>query len=181
MIRLMLNRSSCRSYTGQKIEREKTDKILTAGLLAPSSANRRPCEFIVVDDPDLLLELSGAKAQGSAFLKEAPLSIVVIADPEVSDMCVEDASIAATYMQIQIERLGLGSCWVQIRGRETGGHLSSEAYVRKCLGIPIHYIVEAIISIGYSDDSVEAKSLDELDFQKIHYHYHGMKYPGRFR
>lgn len=181
MIRLLLHRRSIRKYTGQKIERAKIDKLLTAGLLAPSSRGRKPWEFIVVDDPDLLLELAGAKAHGSVFLKEAPVGIVVIADSKVSDMCVEDTSIAATYMQLQAERLGLGSCWIQIRGRETEEGTCSEAYVRKCLGIPDNYMIESILSIGYSDEKKEPNSLEDIDAGKVHYHYHGMNYPGRFR
>lgn len=181
MIRLLLQRRSIRRYTGQRIEKEKIDKIVTSALLAPSSRGRKPWEFIVVDDPDLLLELARAKAHGSDFLKEAPLGIVIIADSEVSDMCVEDCSIAASYMQLQAERLGLGSCWVQIRERKTDGDGCSQAYVRKCLGIPDQYMIEAVIGFGYSDENKEARSLENLEYNKVHYHYHGMKYPGRFR
>lgn len=181
MIRLLLHRRSVRQFKGQRIEKGKIDKLLTAGLLAPSSRNRKPWEFIVVDDPDLLRDLAKAKAHGSAFLEETPLGIVIIADTEVSDMCVEDTSIAASYMQLQAERLGLGSCWVQIRERQDADGQCSQRYVRKLLSIPEKYMVEAVIGIGYKDAETDPKSMEELDTHKVHYHYHGMKYPGRFR
>lgn len=180
MLRLLLHRRSVRQFKGQKIEKEKIGKLLTAGLLAPSSRNRKPWEFIVVDDPDLLKDLSSAKAHGSAFLNETPLGIVVIADTNASDMCVEDTSIAASYIQLQAERLGLGSCWIQIRKRQTEKGNCSQAYVRKVLSIPENYLVEAVIGIGYKDAETNPKSLEDIDEHKVHYHYHGMKYPGRF-
>ncbi len=180
MIRLLLHRRSVRKFKGQKIEKDKISKLLAAGLLAPSSRNRKPWEFIVVDDPDLQRDLAGAKEHGSAFLKETPLSIVVIADETVSDMCVEDTSIAASYIQLQAERLGLGSCWVQIRERLDKAGDCSQRYVKKLLSIPENYMVEAIIGVGYKDDITVPKSMEEIDEHKVHYHYHGMKYPGRF-
>ena len=41
---------------------------------------RNPWEFIVVTERDLLEKLSSAKTHGSAFLKNAPLGIVICAD-----------------------------------------------------------------------------------------------------
>lgn len=180
MLRLLLQRRSVRQFKGQKIEKEKIGKLLTAGLLAPSSRNRKPWEFIVVDDPDLLRELAMAKAHGSTFLKETPLAIVIIADIDTSDMCIEDTSIAASYIQLQAERLGLGSCWVQIRERQTGTGDCSQKYIRKLLSIPENYMVEAVLGVGYKDQDTTPKSLEDIDESKVHYHYHGMKYPGRF-
>ena len=41
----------------------------------------------------------------------------------------EDASIAAIIMQLQAQDLGLGSCWVQIYGREKDETISAEEYI----------------------------------------------------
>ena len=180
MIRLMLNRRSIRKYKRQSVEKDKVDRILTAGLLAPSSRNRKPWEFIVIDDPGDLFDLSQAKAQGSSFVKDAPVAIIVIADKEKSDVCVEDASIAATYMQLEGERLDLGSCWVQIRGRETQGGKTSEGYIRKMFAIPEHYLIEAIITFGYKGEGKEPHNLEEVESAKVHFHKYGIEYPGKF-
>lgn len=55
---LLLNRRSVREYTGEAVPKEKIEKILEAGLLSPSGRNRRPWEFLVVEDKEALLRLS---------------------------------------------------------------------------------------------------------------------------
>ncbi len=177
MIGLLLARRSTRKYLKQSVEREKVDKILTAGLLAPSSRGKKPWEFLVVDDVSVRYDLSKAKAHGSDFLKEAPVHIVVIADQNKSDVCIEDTSIAITCMQLEAERIGLGSCWVQIRLRSTKDGDSSEAYIRELLQIPDHYLVEAIIGIGYKGEQKEAYSKSDLLTDKIHFQQYGITYP----
>ncbi|PKM58105.1 MAG: hypothetical protein CVU98_02560 [Firmicutes bacterium HGW-Firmicutes-3] len=180
MIRLLVNRRSIRKYKTQKIECEKVDKVLTAALLAPSSRGRKPWGFLVVDDEDLLKELSQAKEHGSQFISKAPMVIVVIGDTTISDMCVEDCSIAATYIQLEAERLGLGSCWVQIRERSTEKGTSSENYVKALLSIPNQFMVEAILAIGYPDEEKVPHDLDDLDVHKVHYNKYKIMYPGHY-
>ena len=45
--------------------------------------------------------------------------MVVAVDAAESDCFVEDASIAAAFMQLQATELGLGACWIQVRNRFT--------------------------------------------------------------
>lgn len=55
---LLKQRRSYRQYTGEPVEKELLDKIVEAGLLAPSGRNIKPEEFIVVTDSKLLTQLS---------------------------------------------------------------------------------------------------------------------------
>lgn len=57
LLQVMKNRRSIRKYTDDKIPAEKLNQILRAGLLAPSSKNIRPVEFIVVEDKVALEKL----------------------------------------------------------------------------------------------------------------------------
>ena len=84
----------------------------------------------------MLEKLSHCKAQASQFIADAPLAIVVTADPLVSDVWIEDASIASIIIQLQAEDMGLGSCWVQVRERFTASGMPSDEYVREVLDIP---------------------------------------------
>ena len=68
---ILLNRRSIRRYKDEPIPEETLRGILTAGLLAPTSRNLKPCRFAVVRDKTTLEALSHAKAAGGAFLKEA--------------------------------------------------------------------------------------------------------------
>lgn len=180
MLRLFLNRRSIRAYKRQSIERDKVDMILTAGLLAPTSRNRQPWQFLVVDNPSLLFDLSKAKAQGSDFIKDAPAAIVVIGDKELSDVWVEDTSIAMAYMQLEAERLGLGSCWVQIRQRKDNLARSSEEVVASLLAIPEKYGVEAILTLGYKGEEKLPRNQEDIAQEKVHYNQFGIHYPGRY-
>lgn len=54
----ILKRRSVRTYTDEEIPEEKLEKILEAGLLAPTSRNRKPCEFYLVKDKEILEKLS---------------------------------------------------------------------------------------------------------------------------
>ena len=51
-LNLLQKRRTVRRYREEKIEEEIIDQILKAGLLSPSSKNKKPVEFIVVEDKE---------------------------------------------------------------------------------------------------------------------------------
>ena len=165
MLKLLKKRKSVRDFKSAEVEKEKTDKLLQAALLSPSSRNIDPCEFIAVTDRDIIDRLSESKKSGSSFLKNAPLIIAVTADSEKSDVWIEDSSIASIIIQLEAESLSLGSCWVQIRKRETTSGGKSEDYVRKVLNIPEKYAVLSLIGIGYPEKEEDRKPKKQ-DFGK---------------
>ena len=142
--------------------------ILKAALMAPASKRKNPWQFMVVEDKEMLKKLAGCKAAGSSLLEGCALAVVVIANVMESDVWVEDASIASIYMQLQAEDLGLGSCWCQIRNRQTEDDTDANTYVRDLLDIPYQLEVLSIIGFGYKDQ--ERKPFDEahLQWEKIH-------------
>ncbi len=165
---LLLKRRSCRRFKSDAVEKEKTEKLLQAAQLAPSGKNTRPWEFIVIQDRQILQKLEGCRTPGQPFLPAAPLAIAVLADTAKTDTWIEDASIAAAFIQLQAEALSLGSCWVQIRMRESNRNMSSEAFVKKLLDIPEHMGVLCIIAAGYPDEPLPPHTLEEQDSAKIH-------------
>ena len=74
-LELAKKRYSVRSYTPQKVEKEKLDKILQAAHVAPTAANLQPIHLIVVQDKDGL-----AKIGKATNIYGAPLAIIVCAD-----------------------------------------------------------------------------------------------------
>ena len=169
MIELLRGRRSIRSYTEQPVARESIDLLIEAALRAPSSRNNQPWSFVVVDDPELLAALSTAKEHGSAFLKRAPLGIVVCGDPSKSDVWIEDCAIAAILVQTEAQSLGLGSCWIQIRERRHDAGTTAQAYIRELLGIPEQIMVASIISIGHPAEQRAPVAAGALDYGKIRY------------
>ena len=170
---LIQKRRSIRKYLENPVETEKIDQIIEAALRSPSSRGFNPWEFIVVTDKNLLEKLSNAKPHGASFLKNAPLGIVVCADPEKCDVWIEDASIASIFIHLAAESLGLGSCWIQIRKRMYDRTITSDDYIRDLLNIPKKLNVESIVAVGYPAEKKSPHRKDELEYQKVHYGVYG--------
>lgn len=167
MIELARTRRSIRKYTAQPVDRQDLDLLVETLLRAPSSRNRQPWEFVVVDDAATLLKLSMAKEHGSSFLRDAALGFVICADSEQSDVWVEDCAIAAILVQMTAQSLGLGSCWIQIRQRQHNASTSSESYIRELLGIPASRRVAVIISIGQPAEARPPVPASSLQYAKV--------------
>ena len=172
---LIRQRRSIRKFTSQPIEKKTRDLILEAALRAPSSRNFNPWRFIVVDDTELLEKLSNAKPHGASFLKNAPLGIVVCADSNASDVCVEDCAIASIFIHLAAASLGLGSCWIQIRKRDHSQTLSADTYIKDLLLIPDNLMIESIIAIGYPDEQKSGHTKETLDYDKVYANRFGEK------
>lgn len=167
MLELLKNHRSIRKFKDRAVEADKIEKVIQGVLLSPSSRDAKPWEFIVVTDKEILKKLSSSQDSGSQFIKDAPLAIVVLADPELSNVWIEDAAIAAILMQLVAESLELGSCWSQVRDTQHSDQVSSEAYVRQTLNIPENLKVEAIIAIGYPDETKEDQQIGDLEYNKV--------------
>ncbi|NJE02841.1 nitroreductase family protein [Thermococcus sp. MV11] len=163
---VLRKRRSVRRFQERPVPRKLVEKLLEAAFLSPSSFNRRPWHFIVVDDKEKLLALSKAKP-GASGLATVPLAIVVTADESRSDVWVEDASIAAEHIQLAAFDLGLSSFWVQIRNRMNDEKRTAEEYVRELLGIPENYRVVCIIGVGYPAERKEPRGEEVLEWDKV--------------
>jgi len=167
MIGLLRKRRSIRVFEDRPVDPGDVAVITEALLRSPSSRGIDPWEFIVVDDRELLKNLSRAKMHGSSFLAGAPLGIVICADTTKSDVWIEDCSIASIIAQLTAHSLGLGSCWVQIRNRMHDRETTSENFIRSLLSIPDHVAVLSIIAIGHPAERRRGKSARFLDRSKL--------------
>ena len=165
---IFANRRSVRKYTDTPLENEALDKILKAGLLAPSGHARRPWEFILVRDKQMLERLSGCRSSGANMLKQAAAAIVVIADEQKQDVWIEDCSVALGYMHLAASVLNLGSCWAQARLRVAADGRSCEEFLREALGFPLNFKAEAILALGVPQQHPSPHDLQKLNLSKIH-------------
>jgi len=168
LIELLKIRRSIRKYLPKDIEQEKIDQITRAALMSPASKRSNPWEFIVVKEKQMLYKLSKCRSHSSQMLENSPLGIIVIADKTKSDVWIEDASIAAIIMQLQAQDLGLGSCWIQVYGRDMDEQKTTEEYICELLNIPENYSVLCIISIGYPNEERKPFDIENLATDKIH-------------
>ncbi|MCM1517500.1 MAG: nitroreductase family protein [Pseudoflavonifractor sp.] len=165
---LLVNRHSIRRYTDEHLAPEDVKLILEAALLAPTSKSSRPWQFIVVEDKDMLQRLSECKESGAGPVSRAALAVVVAVDPSLSDPWIEDASIAATLMQLQAADLGLGSCWIQVRDRYRADGVSANEYVQELLGIPETLPVVCIVTFGHKAEERKPVDTSKLLWEKVH-------------
>ncbi len=165
---LVQMRRSHRKFTDDEIDAEDVKMILRAALMSPTSKGQRAWHFVVVDDKMDLEKLSDAKDLGGQFIKGAPLAVVVLGDPMQNDCWVEDASIAAISMQYQAEDLGLGSCWVQMRGRGLSDGTSADTVIRGILNIPENMNTLCVIAFGHKADERKPQNEDKLKWENVH-------------
>jgi len=167
MLDILRKRRSIRRYQDREIDPSTIDHLKEAVLRSPSSRGINPWRFFFITDRSLLQKLSRAKENGSEFLRDARLGVVVCAKARESDVWIEDCSIASIILQLEGQSLGLGSCWIQIRNRVHKSGKSSAEYVREVLNLPDTLFVESIISFGYPDEVKDPVGADDLEWDKI--------------
>ena len=161
-------RRSVRRYSDEPIPQPLLDRVIEAGLLSASGRSRRPWELIVVTDRGVLNKLADCREQGASMLEGAAAAIAVVADPSLSDVWVEDCSIVMANMHLEASACGIGSCWIQGRGRRAADGDSTSGFVRRVLGFPETYQLEAILSLGMPVDEPKPRELSDSLRAKVH-------------
>ena len=160
---VILNRRSIRKYKREDIDDEIIDKIIEAGVWAPSAGNLQSWEVIIVKDPEIKGQLAVA-CYIREFIAEAPVVLVICAHKIKSEMtygergqelyCIQDAACATQNMLLMIHNLGLGACW--------NGAFDEDS-VSSFLGIPDGVRPVAIITVGYPDEKPTAPPREEIE------------------
>lgn len=153
---LINSRQSDRKYSDKPVEKEKLERIIEAGRMAPSACNAQPWKFIVVTDQELVLKIAdaaSAKLVGmNSFVAQAPAILVIIREkPNMSskvgatiknkDYSRIDIGIATENICLQAKAEGIGSCIIG---------WFDERQIKKLLEVPRSKHVELIITMGYS-------------------------------
>ena len=69
VFKTILKRTSIRSYENKTVEKEKIEKLLRAGMAAPTAMNKHPWHFVVITDKGQLQKLSEAKPYAAMAAK----------------------------------------------------------------------------------------------------------------
>lgn len=159
----MLTRKSVKKYKPQPVEKELIDKIIEAGLNAPSGLNKQSPIILAVTNKELRDELSRLNAGDDPFFRAdpfygAPCVLVVLADKSVPTR-VYDGSLVMENMLLAAHALGLGACWIH-RARETFERPEGKAILKK-LGIEGEYEGIGNCIVGYADIDPEKKPRKE--------------------
>lgn len=155
---LVKKRRSIRKFKDEDIKDEDLKYILECALRAPNAKNFDCVKFIVVKDKNRLKELSKYKTTGCKFLENANIAIAVISDKDVSPICYhQDACIAATFIQLAVTDLELGSTWANVTTATNHDGRPSQEVLKEFFNLPNNYNVECIIGIGLIDENKTQK------------------------
>lgn len=158
----IFNRKSVRKYTERPVEKEKLETLVRAGMAAPSSRDRRPWEFVIVTNRDLLDKM-GDGLPLARMLKETKQAIIVCGDTVKSENAWQlDCSAAAQNILLAAESMGLGAVW-------TAAYPYPERMkiIRDALQLPEHILPLTVIPLGYPTGIEKPK--DKYNKKQIHY------------
>ena len=160
------SRKSVRSFTGASVSKEDLDKIIRAGMAAPTAVNKQPWSFVVVTDKKVIDALATGLPTARG-IEKAGAVIIVCAEPEKANMqskdfAIIDASLASENILLATEAMGLGGHWTASFPYE-----DKMKHVRTVLGIPTNIIPLNVILVGVPTG--EDKPKDKYQKDKIHW------------
>jgi nitroreductase len=161
----LLKRRSIRKFKQGKVPDDVVQRILIAGMAAPSAHNFQPWEFILIRDREKLTELSRV-CKYWRLLREADFAIAVVANldgcpPEIDGYFTEDCGACTQNMLIAATGEGIGSCWLGCYPTAT-----NVRGVRDALQIPPAIIPFSLAAFGYAAE--EKPAHNEYHAQKVH-------------
>ena len=159
----ILTRKSIKSYKPDMVDKETIDKIIEAGLNAPSGLNKQAAIILAVTNKEVRDELSKINMGKDPFHRAdpfygAPVVLVVLADKRVPTY-VYDGSLVMENLMLAAHALGLGACWIH-RAKETFELPEGKALLKK-LGIEGEYEGIGNCIIGYPEVEPEKKPRKE--------------------
>ena len=161
-------RTSIRKFDPSKpVSDADIEKILKAGMCAPSAMDRRPWEFIVVRDKAKLAAL-GSRLPYSRCGNGAQVAIVVCGNLDNGlpgrgkEYWIHDCSAATMNILLAAKGLGLGAVWTGVYPGE-----DRVAVVREVLAIPEGYAPLNVIPLGYPAENPTPK--DKWNPSKVHH------------
>ena len=154
----LLERRSVRKYKDTQVPDELLDKVLEAGLYAPTGMNRQNVIMVAVRDKktrDQMMHLNAAVmgSQNDPFYG-APCVIVVLGDPENYPV-VENGSLVLGNLMNAAHALGLGSCWIH-RAKQTFETEEGKALLCKW-GLKESLVGIGNCILGYPDEAPAPK------------------------
>jgi nitroreductase len=117
--KLIKCRESTRNYDSSKpVDNETLNKILEAGLLAPSACNNQPWRFLVISSPEMLQKIRACYHR--EWFKEAPHVLIVVGYRDQAwkrsfdghSSLETDMAIAMTHLLLAAENEGVSGCWI---------------------------------------------------------------------
>ena len=174
-LRLLIDRSSCRSFYDKPIPDEIMELVLEAGTRAPTGGNLQPFSIIRIENSEAktrMMKLCG----NQSFIADAPTNLLFCmdwyrlrrwAELELAPFAAtsafrhfwigfQDVIIAAQNICTAADALGLGSCYV-------GTVMESFDEVRSMCELPRGVFPVVLLSLGYPKHRPEPRRKLDVD------------------
>ena len=153
VINNIIRRRSVKKFKSDMIPREILNKILEAGMYAPTGMNRQSPIMIAITNKEMRDRLSAFNASimgrdGTDPFYSAPVVIVVLADTSVRTYKY-DGSLVMGNLMLAADSLGIGSCWIHRAKEEFESEEGKQ--ILKELGIDGDYEGIGHCVLGYAD------------------------------
>jgi nitroreductase len=144
--RVISGRESIRSYDPTRpLDKAVLERILDAGRMAPSAANRQPWRFIVVSSREMLTQVR--RCYQKPWFQDAPHILIVAGRLSEAwsrqdgwNSIETDLTIAMDHMILAAENEGVANCWVSA---------FDPAILRSSLGLSSEEKVYFLSPLGY--------------------------------
>lgn len=137
---VLYGRRSVRRFLDDPVPEELIERVLHAGIWAPSSCNYQMWDVVAVTDAGI----NGTLAELSTQMGNAPVNLVVSYGRDFSEegwANIQSASAMIQNMSLAAHALGLGTFWItQMGDREQ---------VREIVGLPFDRLVIAVLALGF--------------------------------
>ena len=165
VVETIMARRSIRNYKQVPVGRDTLNAIMECGINAPNGQNKQSWEVRVVDNSELLAEMSQAMGDahpGMEFAKEcfrgAPVMVFIARDPSY-DFSAYDCGLLAENVMLSAWSMGVGSICLGSPVRFLTDNDICKPYVEK-LGFSAGYELCLCVGLGYASESPDAKPRD---------------------
>lgn len=136
-------------FAKEQISREDLTKIVNTAILAPSGCNKQTTEFVIVNNQEIVRQISSLPGANPAVQTAAAFILCIIdKDPkpvyEGFSFQVEDCSTAAQNMLLAITDMGYASVWIDGWLRREGRNEK----VAELIGLPNKKTVRVLLPVG---------------------------------
>jgi nitroreductase len=173
-IQTIFSRRSVRSYLSKNIDKDTIDVLLQCAARAPTTINEEPCEFLIIQDLEVLKEISdiakpfftksmytsGYSGKHDVYLFTDPKfnifydanTLIVILSKKTGPYLEAGCWLAAENLMLAASSMGLGTCVIG-----SAEEALNQPYLKELLGIPEYMQAICPIIAGFPNgDSPES-------------------------
>jgi nitroreductase len=129
-------------FTDAPVDRKTLEKIVRAGIQAPSGKNLQTTSFVIVDDPAAIAQIAKI-LDNKLVYRTARAMIACVTDPRAM-FSKEDCAAAVENMLLAVTALGYAAVWVDGALRSADNALR----IGKLLGVPADRTVQVLLPLG---------------------------------